>query len=549
MALDVLQICKEEKRNGELFLPVSQYLARASMLTGVSKRTLTRLRAASILEERAKRKERADKIVVDDFDRCVIRRTIHNMLILKTTVPSVNSILKQIKSPDSIRFKGGREILRRILKEMGFVWRKSTDNRKFLMERSDIVAQRINFLRQMKKYREEGREIVYTDESYVNAGHAVTRCWQTDSISLTAPISKGERMIIVHAGTMKGFISGAKLVYKAGSSTGDYHHEMNFENFSKWLAEKLIPNLKPKSVLVLDNASYHNVQQDKFPTMASRKVVIQEWLQSKNIAFTPSMLKAELLELCKKNKTAPIYMVDEMLRKHGHSAIRLPPYHADLNAIELVWGDLKGYIARNNLTFKFSDLEQLIDEAFEQVTAEKWANCCAHVESVEKKYWQNDIAVEKEIERIVIDVNSDESDVNTSDNDDETYDEDSVSDTDINSMSCSLDETLTANETSPAGQLFFSDETATDEELLYPDETTSDDELIFSEENATDDSLIFSDENFTNDEIIFLEESITDDEIKSTDETLTDDEILFTDDTQTADETLSADTLSADEMC
>ena len=50
------------------------------------------------------------------------------------------------------------------------------------MERSDIVAQRINFLRQMKKYREKGRDIVYTDESYVNVGHAVTRCWQTDAI-------------------------------------------------------------------------------------------------------------------------------------------------------------------------------------------------------------------------------------------------------------------------------------------------------------------------------------------------------------------------------
>ena len=91
-------------------------------------------------------------------------------------MPSVNLILKQIKSPDSIGFKGGREILRRILKEIGFVWRKSTDNRKFLMERSDIVAQRINFLCKMKKYREEGGDIVYTDESYVNAGHAVTRC-------------------------------------------------------------------------------------------------------------------------------------------------------------------------------------------------------------------------------------------------------------------------------------------------------------------------------------------------------------------------------------
>ena len=44
------------------------------MLTGVSERTLTRFRSASILEERAKRKERAAKIVVDDFDRCDRRK-------------------------------------------------------------------------------------------------------------------------------------------------------------------------------------------------------------------------------------------------------------------------------------------------------------------------------------------------------------------------------------------------------------------------------------------------------------------------------------------
>ena len=146
MALDVLQICKEEKRNEELFLPLSQYLARASMLTGFSKRTLTRFRAASILEERAKKKVRADKIVVEDFDRCVIQRTIHNMLILKKkNMPSVNSILKQIKSPDSIGLKGGREILRRILKEMGFVWRKSTDNRKLLWRDQILLPKGLTF--------------------------------------------------------------------------------------------------------------------------------------------------------------------------------------------------------------------------------------------------------------------------------------------------------------------------------------------------------------------------------------------------------------------
>jgi predicted O-methyltransferase YrrM len=35
---------------------------------------------------------------------------------------------------------------------------------------------------------------------------------------------------------------------------------MNHTNYKKWLQERLIPNLKPSSVVVVDNASYHNVQ-------------------------------------------------------------------------------------------------------------------------------------------------------------------------------------------------------------------------------------------------------------------------------------------------
>ena len=122
----------------------------------------------------------------------------------------MKSVLAEIKSEDSIGFKGSKETLRRNLIDMGFVWRKCSDNRKLLMERSDIVAHRINFLRQMKKYREGGWDIVYTDESYVNSGHTVDRCWQTDEIGLSVPFNKGERMIIVHAGTKDGFYSWGK---------------------------------------------------------------------------------------------------------------------------------------------------------------------------------------------------------------------------------------------------------------------------------------------------------------------------------------------------
>ena len=54
------------------------------------------------------------------------------------------------------------------------------------------------------KFREEGRHIVYKDETVLNAGHTVSKFWQSQDIGLNVPFSKGERMIIVHAGTIDG---------------------------------------------------------------------------------------------------------------------------------------------------------------------------------------------------------------------------------------------------------------------------------------------------------------------------------------------------------
>lgn len=72
------------------------------------------------------------------------------------------------------------------------------------------------------------------------------------------PISKDQRLIIVHAGNEKGIVPGAFLTYKSTDTTGDYHNEMNNDNYEKWLVNQLIPNIPRDSVLVIDNAPYHN---------------------------------------------------------------------------------------------------------------------------------------------------------------------------------------------------------------------------------------------------------------------------------------------------
>lgn len=87
--------------------------------------------------------------------------------------------------------------------------------------------------------------------------------------------------MIVHAGSENGFVPNASLIFKAGQASGDYHGQMNKENFCKWLEEKLLPNIPPNSVIVLDNAPYHSVQENKTPTKSSSKKDIMDWLGKK----------------------------------------------------------------------------------------------------------------------------------------------------------------------------------------------------------------------------------------------------------------------------
>jgi hypothetical protein len=68
------------------------------------------------------------------------------------------------------------------------------------VERHDIRSLSVKYLRAVKAYREEGRPIVYVDETYIHSSHTTSYAWDDGSgARLKAPISK-ERLIITHAG-------------------------------------------------------------------------------------------------------------------------------------------------------------------------------------------------------------------------------------------------------------------------------------------------------------------------------------------------------------
>lgn len=121
------------------------------------------------------------------------------------------------------------------------------------------------------------------------------------------PVSTGGRLIIVHAGTNKGFINNGLLIFKSGRKTGDYHDEINSSNYKKWLNNKLVINLPDKSVLVVDNVSYHNAIGEKRPTSSTIKSEMINWLSERNVQVDAKLTKTEFNELIKPLKDKEKY--------------------------------------------------------------------------------------------------------------------------------------------------------------------------------------------------------------------------------------------------
>lgn len=229
---------------------------------------------------------------------------------------------------------------------------------------------------------------------------------------LKNPSGRGERIIVLHIGSDDGFLEGGQLVFQS-KKTCDYHEEMNADVFEKWFLQ-VLPLLEPNSVIVLDNASYHSRYVEKIPNTSSRKDEIIQWLVARGVNVDQSYLKAELLLEVEKLK--PAYQrrrIDVMAEQHGHTVLRLPPYHCELNPIELIWAAMKQYVARLNKTFKMTDLKILLQESITKITPELWRKCIQHVvEKVEPDMWDLGEVMDRlvEVKPMIINIGPDDSD-------------------------------------------------------------------------------------------------------------------------------------------
>ena len=287
--------------------------------------------------------------------------------------------------------------LGRALDRWGFTFGKGTRSQ-HLKEKDHIVAARRRYLREMRLNRKGNKTIrpeVYLDESYVNKNHSNDFTWYLDDDGpfIQKPTGKGERLIIINAITKDSWVPGAKLVFKSSRKTGDYHGQMNYELFTKWFTEMLLPNIPKNSLIIMDNASYHNVLSDNSdPTPSSSKAHIFKWLQERGASIYDDMLKAELVQIMENMVTSPTFALDDIAVDKGHKVLRTPPYHPELQPIEVCWGVVKNAIARN-CDFTMSGLEKQLNLAFDSVTKKTCSGIVKKVRDFEDNYWKEDIAL------------------------------------------------------------------------------------------------------------------------------------------------------------
>ncbi len=332
------------------------------------------------------------QLVVDDGNQGIVRSYVRssNLEGNHITVENIYEHLVELCGEQNYNIRS----LTRALDRWGFTFGKGIRSSN-LKEKDYVISARRRYLRQKLANRldkKNHKSEIYLDETYVNKNHSNDFVWycEEDGPVIKKPTGNGERLIIVNAITEKGWVPNARLVFQSSKKTGDYHSQMNYEVFKKWFEEQLLPNIPDNSLIIMDNASYHNVlSPSSAPTASCKKEKIRNWLLSNGAPVAENSLKAELVELLSKLSPVPTYAIDEIAQKHGHNVLRTPQYHPELQPIETCWAVVKNTVS-NKCDFTMKGLRSQLQKGFDAVTEKTVEKLINKMRKIEDDFWRDD---------------------------------------------------------------------------------------------------------------------------------------------------------------
>lgn len=333
---------------------------------------------------------------VDECDKTAIRRKVHEFYFNKD-LPTLNKLLQAVNNDENLpNFK--QTTFYSLLKELNFTY-----TNRVLTERDDIIIWRRNYLRSIRRFREEGRHIYYMGETWISSGDVTNKVSKDETPEknaflqeeeLTAepatPRKKDKGLIVLHIGSAAGFVSNGLLCFESIKNTRDHHDEIGGDTFLQWF-ENILPLLEKKAVIVVNNATYYSTKKENLPNTSWKKTDIIRWLENKGREVLENMTKAELLQIVTHDKDKfDKYVIEEIARANNKKVLRLPPHYCELNPIEIIWAMVKEYVRDNNTTYNLEDVQLLLNQGIEQITAENWCKCIKQVRDEEKKMWEVD---------------------------------------------------------------------------------------------------------------------------------------------------------------
>ena len=417
-----------EKQRNRVEPALNRVKDRLVTATGLSRASITRLLSDIEYPEPGESVTRDRPRKLTDEELARIRPAVLRLVRKKTHITLTRLHQELQNEPEG--WNTCRTTLWSALKSIGFEFsNKKAGYYSAMRENEANIQLRGIYLTTLERYKEENRQIVYMDETWLNKNTQPSCIWHDKTLDTvdSVPSGKGQRWIVLGAGSKDGWIENSIKIWKGNTKSEDYHTEMNSDVLNDWLVNFCLPNMKRDGVLVMDRAPYHvSCSEDTKPPQSNwKKEDLAAYIlkHDTNNIYTEHMLlhqehevqflregedgrrrvrtrkgflRTMLLNIAKDMAPPKVMRVTETLNQWNteHNTdikiLLLPIAHPQLNPIELVWSWVKTEVAKRNKDFKMKTLHALIVQRINEITPEMWRKSCRRSDGVAREYMEVD---------------------------------------------------------------------------------------------------------------------------------------------------------------
>ena len=308
-----------------------------------------------------------------------------------------------------------RELIKEVLKKLGYSYCKTKGITYKEKNRPRIISMREEYIRGFFENREkEHLKEIYIDESFVRDIVQSRSFWMTEEEQKQRSVSissiRNQIAIVgaigedgwtgVHYDSLEHDLrqSNHQFTFSAGGifyfktlnpDRRDPHTCFTAQSFHDYFLTNLLPSLKESSLLIMDRAPYHTkVAESDFNIRKATKQDLLEFLLEKGVLVDSRGSLQELRYRVLSIFPNPRTYLEIEAEEAGHKVLFTPPYHPELNPIELAWAMVKRPISEKAQPDTNYICEQILPRSFALVTPHVAAKLFSHVEGVLSKFRQ-----------------------------------------------------------------------------------------------------------------------------------------------------------------